>query len=86
MRVGARAERVMLSPVRWLVVRANPVGNRNVFCLGIEGGGARVMRPAPRSQSSMCIRRDSLILSQTRGENESPKLSVAKTCAHGGDL
>lgn len=77
---------VMLLPVRWLVVRANPVENRNVFCLGMEGRGARVMRPAPRSQSSMCTRRDILILSQTRGKNESPKLSVAKASAYGDDL
>lgn len=78
---------MMLLPVRWLVVRANPVENRNVFCLGMEGGVAREMRPAPRSQSSMCTRRDSLILSQTQGgKKESPKLSVAKTSAHGDDL
>lgn len=59
-----------LLPVRWLVVRVNPVENRNVFCHGMEGGGARVMRPAPRSHSSMCTRRDSLILSQTHREKK----------------
>lgn len=50
-------------------MRANPVENRNVFCLclGMEGGDATEMVPAPRSQSSMCTRRDSLILSQTQG-------------------
>lgn len=49
------------------MVRANPVENRNVFCIGMEGGGAREMRVAPRSQSSMCAKRDSLILSQMGG-------------------
>lgn len=37
--VGACAAPVMLLPVRWLALRANPVGNRNAFCLGMEGGG-----------------------------------------------
>ena len=64
--------------VRWLVVRANPVENRNVFCHGIEGGGAREMRPAPRSQSSMCTRRDSLILSQTHGGKKKKKKAKSR--------
>lgn len=43
------------------MVRANPVENRNVFFLylGMKGGGAGEMWVAPRSQSSICTKRDS---------------------------
>lgn len=68
----------------WLVMRANLIENRNVFALGSRLGVGGVMRVVPRSQSSMCIRTDSLILAQTQGGiNESPNLSVANTFAHG---
>lgn len=78
---------VMLLPVRWLVVRANRIENRNASCLGTEGGRTRAMRTAPRSQLYMCAPRDSLIFSQTQGgKNESPHLSVANASSHGHDL
>lgn len=59
---------VILLPVRWLVVRGNPVENRNVFCLGMGGRSAKATRPAPWNQSSMCTLGNSLILSLTHGK------------------
>ena len=51
---GPCATRVMLLPVRWLVVRANPVENRNVFCRGMEGKGVHERCDRPQGVSHPC--------------------------------
>lgn len=65
---------VMSPPIRWLVVRANPVGNRKAFCLGMEGEGAREMEVTPKSQSSICAKRDKLTFHRCRVERGESQL------------
>lgn len=54
---------VMLLPVRWLVVRANRIENRNASCLGTggEGGvkeGVQERCEQPQGVSHTCARRE----------------------------